>query len=72
MNERILAATTLAAGHSAEDVTLRIETLLGPIPSECRAAAVPAMNGPGMALLIASLIAAAWLLTAKSLRSRTS
>ncbi len=72
MNERILAATTLAAGHSAEDVTQRIETLLGPIPSECRAAAVPAMNGPGIALLIASLIAAAWLLTAKSPRSRTS
>lgn len=65
----ILAATTLAnplaTEHAAEDLTQRIETLLGPIPSACRAAAVPAMNRPGIPSFTAVLMAAAWLLTAR-------
>lgn len=59
MNARILAATTDAVGHSSEDVTQRVETLLGPIPSECRAPAVPTFNGVGLTLLATLLVFAA-------------
>ncbi|MCP4837772.1 MAG: hypothetical protein GY894_00210 [Planctomycetes bacterium] len=67
MNERILAATTAAVGHSPEDVTARIEGLLGPIPAACSAVAVPTGSGWGIAAL-ALLLGAVAAITAPRAR----